>query len=181
MKKKIISMLAASAMLLAMLTACGSSGDTSTGTDAVQDAGSAQAAQTKDSTEKTDASDSEGTLAKYDVKIKGAQLCEDYEGNPAIIITYSWTNGSDETTSPMGSMMGEAFQDGVQIETAIVDFEYKDSMTDVRPGTTIDVEVIYEMTSQSKVEFEISALEDMFLDPVPKCTMEFDPATLESR
>ena len=175
MKRK-LAMIMASAMLMAMLTACGSSGDT--GANNTTDTGSAPVASTEDN---ADTVSSEGTLAKYDVTIKGAQLCKDYEGNPAIIITYSWTNGSDETTSPMGSMMGEAFQDGVQMETAIVDFEYNDGLTDVRPGTTIDVEAIYKTNSQSKVEFEISALEDMFLDPVPMVTAEFDPATLENR
>lgn len=175
MKRK-LAMIMASAMLMAMLTACGSSGDT--GANNTTDTGSAPVASTEDN---ADTASSEGILAKYDVTIKGAQLCKDYEGNPAIIITYSWTNGSDETTSPMGSMMEEAFQDGVQMETAIVDFEYNDGLTDVRPGTTIDVEAIYKMNSQSKVEFEISALEDMFLDPVPMVTAEFDPATLENR
>lgn len=179
MKRK-LAMIMASAMLMAMLTACGSSGGTNANdpSDSSKDAGSAPVASTEDS---ADTATSEGTLAKYDVTIKGAQLCKDYEGNPAIIITYSWTNGSDETTSPMGSMMEEAFQDGVQMETAIVDFEYNDGLTDARPGTTIDVEAIYKMNSQSKVEFEISALEDMFLDPVPMVTAEFDPATLENR
>lgn len=175
MKRK-LAMIMASAMLMAVLTACGSSGDT--GSNNTTDTGSAPVASTEDN---ADTVSSEGTLAKYDVAIKGAQLCKDYEGNPAIIITYSWTNGSDETTSPMGSMMEEAFQDGVQMETAIVDFEYNDGLTDVRPGTTIDVEAIYKMNSQSNVEFEISALEDMFLDPVPMVTAEFDPATLENR
>lgn len=179
MKKRLMAITIA-AMLLAMLTACGGSGDADAQT--TQDTGSATtAAQTDEASNEDTAEPSDGTLGSYAVEIKGAKLCKDYEGNNAIMITYSWTNNSDETTSPMGSMMEEAFQDGVQMETAIVDFEYNDGLTDVRPGTTIDVEAIYKMNSQSKVEFEISALEDMFLDPVPMVTAEFDPATLENR
>ena len=94
------------------------------------------------------------------------------------MITYSWTNNSEETTSPMGSMMEEAFQDGVQLDAAIVDFEYNDGLTDVRPGTTIDVDVIYELPSDSTVEFEISAIEDAFESNVPKVTASFEPSEL---
>lgn len=173
MKRK-LAMIAAAAMLAVMLTACGSSGAQT------QDTGSATAAtQTDVSAEDTSAS--KGTLADYEVEIKGAALCKDYEGNPAIAITYSWTNNSEATTSPMGSMMEEAFQDGVQLDMAIVDFEYNDGLTDVRPGTTIDVEAIYKMTSESTVEFELSAIEDAFRDPVPMVTAEFDPTALENR
>ena len=78
----------------------------------------------------------------------------------------------------MGSMMEEAFQDGVQLDAAIVDFEYNDGLTDVRPGTTIDVDVIYELPGDSTVEFEISAIEDALESNVPKVTANFEPSEL---
>lgn len=173
--KKLLSMLAITTMLLTMLTGCGSSSDQTTSTT---DTGSAAASE---QTTEDNATESSSTLASYSVEIKGAKLCEDYEGNPAIMITYSWTNGSEETTSPLGSMMPQAFQDGVELEVAIVDFEYNDGFSDVRPGTTIEVDAIYEMTSESVVEFELSAIEDIFLDPVPMVTADFDPTTLEHK
>lgn len=75
-------------------------------------------------------------------------------------------------------MVEKAFQDGVQIDTAIVDFEYSDGMSEVRPGTTVDVETIYKLSSDSTVEFEISAIEDMFDSDVPKETANFEPSEL---
>ena len=172
MKRKLM-MIAAAAMLAAMLTACGSSGDTSADTGSATTAAQTGEASTEDTAEPSD-----GTLGSYAVEIKGAKLCKDYEGNNAIMITYSWTNNSEETTSPMGSMMDEAFQDGVQLDAAIVDFEYNDGMTDVRPGTTIDVDVIYELPGDSTVEFEISAIEDAFESNVPKVKAKFEPSEL---
>ena len=172
MKRKLM-MIAAAAMLAVMLTACGSSGAQ------MQDTGSATtAAQTDEASNEDTTEPSDGALGSYAVEIKGAKLCKDYEGNNAIMITYSWTNNSDETTSPMGSMMEEAFQDGVQLDAAIVDFEYNDGLTDVRPGTTIDVDVIYELPGDSTVEFEISAIEDAFESNVPKVTANFEPSEL---
>ena len=171
--KKRLAMIAAAAMLAVMLTACGSSGVQT------QDTGSATtAAQTGEASTEDTSEPSDGTLGSYAVEIKGAKLCKDYEGNNAIMITYSWTNNSGETTSPMGSMMEEAFQDGVQLDAAIVDFEYNDGLTDVRPGTTIDVDVIYELPGDSTVEFEISAIEDALESNVPKVTANFEPSEL---
>ena len=176
MKKRLMA-IAIAAMLQATLTACGSSGDADAQT--TQDTGSATtAAQTDEASTEDTAEPSDGTLGSYAVEIKGAKLCKDYDGNNAIMITYSWTNNSDETTSPMGSMMEEAFQDGVQLDTAIVDFEYNDGLTDVRPGTTIDVDVIYELPSDSTVEFEISAIEDALESNVQKVTANFEPSEL---
>lgn len=172
MKRKLM-MIAAAAMLAMMLAACGSSGAQTQDTGIATTAAQTGEASTEDTTEPSD-----GTLGSYAVEIKGAKLCKDYEGNNAIMITYSWTNNSDETTSPMGSMMEEAFQDGVQLDAAIVDFEYNDGLTDVRPGTTIDVDVIYELPGDSTVEFEISAIEDALESNVPKVTANFEPSEL---
>lgn len=103
-----------------------------------------------------------GNLGDYDVEIKGAVTTTDYEGNPAIVVTYSWTNNSDETTSCMTSVIASAFQDGVELETAIIMddsvFDASPYMKDVRPGTTIDIQQAFELTSSSNVEIEISEL-----------------------
>lgn len=116
-----------------------------------------------------------GDLGDYHVEIKGASLAKDYEGNSAIVITYTWTNNSDGTTNAMVSMMEKAFQDGVQLDTAIV-AGLSDSMRDVRPGTTIDIEKAFSLTSDtSTVELEITEFMSFSNDMV---TAEFNPAEL---
>lgn len=121
-----------------------------------------------------------GDLGDYHVEIKGAQLAEDYEGNPAIIVTYSWTNNSDDTTSAMVSTSEKAFQDGVQLDTAIIMdsdvYDSGNSMKDVRPGTTLDIQCAFLLTSEtSVVEFEIAEWISFSDDMV---TMDFDPSAL---
>lgn len=121
-----------------------------------------------------------GDIGDYHVEIKSAFLAQDYEGNPAIVITYAWTNNSDETTSAMATTIEKAFQDGVELDTAIITdddrYDGDSSMKDVRPGTTIDVQCAFALTSDtSTVEFELSEWISLSDDMV---TMDFDPANL---
>lgn len=121
-----------------------------------------------------------GDLGDYHVEIKGATLAKDYSGKPAIIVTYAWTNNSNDTTSAMVSVSGKAFQDGVQLETALImgddSYDAGASMKDVRPGTTIDVQSAYILTSETAVvEFELTDWISFSDDMV---TMDFDPAAL---
>lgn len=121
-----------------------------------------------------------GDLGDYHVEVKGASLAKDYEGKSAIVITYAWTNNSDDTTSAMVSVGAKAFQDGVQLESAMIvgddSYDAGTSMKEVRPGTTIDVQCAYILTSEtSAVEFELTEWISLSDDMV---TMNFDPATL---
>lgn len=135
--------------------------------------------------EKEDASNQDvpknvGDLGDYHVEIKSAVLAEDYEGNPAIVVTYAWTNNSDDTKSSLSCVIAKAFQDGVELESAIIMnddvFDSSSYTKEVRPGTTIDIQNAFVLTSETSiVGVEISELIS-FSD---KCVaMDFDPATL---
>lgn len=95
----------------------------------------------------------------YYVEIKNAELAEDYEGSPALIVTYAWTNNSDKTTVAATSVLCHAFQDGVGLDTAIImnsSIFDANSMTEVRPGTTIDVQAAFKLSNTSSiVEVEV--------------------------
>lgn len=100
-------------------------------------------------------------LGDYAVEIKSATVTQDYDGNPAVIITYSWTNNSSETTSPMLSISTAVFQDGIGMDSAFIydDPDYDGGMysTDVRPGTTIEVQQAFELSNTtSPIEVEIT-------------------------
>ena len=125
---------------------------------------------------------SSGDLGDYHVEIRDAALAADYAGNPAIVITYSWTNNSADTISAMAAILAKAFQNGVQLDAAIIgDDSVYDSaaqMRDVRPGTTVDVQCAYLLTSDTAaVEFELSELVSLSRDIV---LMNFDPAELSA-
>lgn len=101
------------------------------------------------------------SLGDYVVEIKSATVTQDYDGNPAVIITYSWTNNSSETTSPMLSISTAVFQNGVGMDSAFIydDPAYDGDMysTDVRPGTTVDVQEAFELSdTTSPIEVEIT-------------------------
>lgn len=136
------------AMVGGMISSFSSLGDSFGGTEDGQEA-----------TEATRANPAQ--LGDYVVEIKSATVTQDYEGNPAVIITYSWTNNSSETTSPMLSISTAVFQDGVGMDTAFIydDPAYDSGMysTDVRPGTTIDVQEAFELNNTtSPIEVEIT-------------------------
>lgn len=101
-----------------------------------------------------------GALGDYYVEIKGAAAAEDYEGKPAIIMTYAWTNNSEDTTSAWTSVFPKAFQDGVQLETAWITDEGYDGdaeSREARPGTTLDIQKAYVLgNTSSLVEFELT-------------------------
>lgn len=123
-----------------------------------------------------------GDLGDYHVEIKGAVLTEDYQGNPSIVVTYSWTNNSEKTTSAMVALDGDAFQDGIGLETAItMNSDVHDGsayMTEIRPGASLDVTLAYVLkNTTSVVEFELSELISFSNDIVP---MTFDPNTLQA-
>lgn len=120
-------------------------------------------------------------LGDYYVEIKSASLAQDYKGNPAIVVTYAWTNNSDDTTSSMTAVSCSAFQDGVELETAIITDDSYDSdsfMTEVRPGTTIDIQAAFVLpNTTSIVEVEVGEW-ITFESDSPIAYMEFDPAAL---
>ncbi len=121
-----------------------------------------------------------GDLGDFHVEVKSAVLTKDHDGAPVIVITYAWTNNSEDTTSAMVSIYEKAFQDGVQLESAFLfdnpNYDSGTSSKDVRPGTTLDIQRAFVMTSETApVEFELS---EAFSWSDDKLTMEFNPAEL---
>ena len=195
MKKKWI-VLALCMTLCMLITACASSNDggnqqqtddsaTDSSTENDQQATDGQQVQeTEDGEEDApeEEKSSAATLGDYEVEIKSASIVQDYEGNPAIVVTYSWTNNSEDTTSAITSVSCSAFQSGVGLETAIImdDSAYdSDSfMTEVRPGTTIDVQAAFVLNDKTSiVEVEIGEWITLEDDPTI-AYMEFDPTAL---
>ena len=177
MKKRVLALLLGGLLALS-LCACG--GEPEPTEDTTQDSKQETAQESQKEEAPTDLS--KATLGNYDVEIKDAFLAKDYEGNPAIVVNYTWTNNSEDTTSAMVALIGKAFQDGVQLETAITDgsiegYDAEASMKEMRPGTTQDFQEVYVMTSEtSPVEVEMTEAFTLENDMVTKT---FDPTTLQ--
>ncbi len=99
------------------------------------------------------------TAAKYAVTIDDGQVTTDYAGKPALLVTYTWTNNSDKATSFMVAVSGKAFQNGVQLDSAIVSgADTSASMNEIKPGATTTVQQAYVLDDQTDVTVECTEL-----------------------
>lgn len=102
---------------------------------------------------------------KYGIELKDAQVVTNYEGKNILVVKYTFTNYSEDTTSATVALYIKAFQDGVQLENG---FLYTDDLTedlaplqendwkDIRPGASIDCYAGFELDSTSEVEVEVT-------------------------
>ena len=102
------------------------------------------------------------------------QINKDYEGKDMVVINYDFTNNSEDTMSALVGIYMQAFQDGVQLDTAMVldDSVYDAGIAqkDIKPGTTLEgCQNAFVLTSDSPVEIEVS---DMFNDPTVGMTYD---------
>ena len=135
----------ASGLFALGLAGCGNSSTTSTSTSDAQ----------KEDQKKSEEKQPE----KFAVTIGTLTQIADYNGDPAAKITFNFTNNSDETTSFMSSVRVEAYQDGQQLEAAVItsgDVNWESTAN--KTGTSLDVEQAYKLISSSDVEVEVYPL-----------------------
>lgn len=97
------------------------------------------------------------------MQIHDFKLANDYAGKPAILIGFSFTNNSEENESVMFALSYKAYQNGVQLDSAIIMdnsvYNADDLMKDVQPGASIDVVAAYSLSSETApVEFEVEEI-----------------------
>lgn len=124
----------------------------------------------------------EGNLGDYYVEIENAFVTQDREGNPALVVTYAWTNNSENTTNAMTALAEHAFQDGVEIGFAVISgeprYEPGTSAVNIRPGASTEVQCVFALSNvTSPVEFEVSELISLSRETV---SASFDPAALSA-
>lgn len=148
--KRIIAVTIAALAVLG-LSGCGSSG----GTTAPPTSETPMAAETAPPAAEPNVVDS-----KYGVTIDSSQVGTDYDGKPAIVVTYTFTNNSDKATSFMVAVSAKAFQNGVELGDALVvdGVDSQPLMSDIKPGATITVQDAYLLADQSEVTVEVSEL-----------------------
>jgi hypothetical protein len=110
-----------------------------------------------------------GMLGDYAVTIKECKVTKTYDGKAAVIITYEWTNNSDEAKSFSLAFEDKVYQNGVECTDGILGgdaIEYGDVYADVKPGVTFAVQAAYELQDESTpVDVE---LKEMSLFPSDK-------------
>lgn len=102
-----------------------------------------------------------GTLGDYHVEIKEAFLTTDYQGNPAAVVTYTWTNNGQEAASAMAELVDQAFQSGAELSAATITtgqrYETGTKLREVQPGGQADVQCAFHLESvTAPIEFQVS-------------------------
>lgn len=130
------------------------------GSDAGDDAPAAeQPAEEQPAEEQTEEPAEEQASSKYAVTIDGSTVTTDYEGKPAIIVDYTFTNNSDDATSFAVACSQKAFQNGVQLETAVVlDDLGNGYLAEIKPGATTSARRAYSLADESDVTVEVTEL-----------------------
>ena len=112
--------------------------------------------------ESPDPTDSQHTNDESPVILLNKELAKDYEGKDVLVLTFEWTNLTDENTYFSLDVNVKCFQDGVALESAImIDDTYPTAkaITEVKPGGTIEVAEAFILSNmESVVEIEVSPL-----------------------
>lgn len=119
-----------------------------------------------------------GDVGNFSVSITGYKLIKDYDGNPAVVITYDWTNNSEETSNFMSSLSTQTFQNGIECESAFIvgdsDYDSEASMKDIKPGITLTVQEAFELQdTENPIEVEVSEFMTFDSNP-PIITQTFE-------
>lgn len=100
----------------------------------------------------------DNTLGDYGCVVSGAKLCKDWNGNDAVLVTYEFTNNSANAISFDVALDAKAYQDGIGLETAILESDETDYLdVDIKPGVTKSVNKAYvlrDTTTPIEVEVE---------------------------
>ena len=119
-----------------------------------------------------------GEFGGYAIDIEEAVLTQDGDGKPALAVTFTWTNNSEETLSAWDVWQFYAYQDGIQVDTTWVfdnpdvTLDDKDS-TRIRPGTSLTFQKVFSLFNDvSDVEVEVEQWYDYKQDPgvIAACT-----------
>ena len=111
--------------------------------------------------------DSKGSLGDFDVEIVSALKAKDYKKDDVAIITVKWTNNSDEPAAFIYKLNLSAYQNGVEMEDAIMvdGIDSQASMNKIQPGKTVELKDAFVISGDSDIEIHIT--EAMSFDDNP--------------
>lgn len=92
------------------------------------------------------------------------ELSTDYEGDPCLILYYTYTNKSDEINGVMDSSLYlRAYQNGVQCDYATISVEIENQAIrnytkSVMPGMSLEIAESFEISDENDITFVLSDL-----------------------
>ncbi len=143
----LLGLACAFALAAALTTGCGNT-RSSSGNDEV--------------TTQSTTSASSSTQSQYVVTIDTCTAATTYDGKAAVYVDYTFTNNSEKATEPLAAVSCQAFQNGVQLDTAILvnteGYDGSNSMKEIKPGASITYQLAYVLDDASPVSVEVSNL-----------------------
>ncbi len=160
MKARVFGMAATFALAGCLALAGCSSGSTDDSQEATT-SGDEQSATQEEETVQSD----------YEVSIDDCVVTEDYEGNSAIVVTFTWTNNSEDNQMFEVAIDATAFQNGIELDYATIsvtneEFDTNSAYNEIKPGTTQTVQQAFLLDDQSEVTVECTefiSLDDTLL------------------
>lgn len=134
-----------------------SQSEASTQSSTLESTSSTEAPESTSSTETPEEPISEGSgkLGDYYLEIMDYEIKKDYEDKDSIVVTYKFTNNSEENATFLVKILGKAFQDGVELSDAIIFGEENNSLKEIKTGASIEVKKAYVLNNlESPVEIE---------------------------
>lgn len=150
--KKVLSILTASILVGSLMVGCSSdTSDTSKDSDTK--------VKVEKEKEKSNKVDSDNMILDQETmtfKLDGVKVIKDYDGNDALEINYTFTNKQEEATSALVGVCIDGYQNGKQMEIAIVDTDEFNEQTNLKKGITQDnCKNYYVLSDDSPVELEV--------------------------
>ncbi|MDD4592835.1 MAG: DUF5067 domain-containing protein [Parabacteroides sp.] len=124
----------------------------------------------KEYTQSELASSGEGDIGDYHVKILDASFTKDYNGTPAIVVNFEFTNNSEDAEMFLSSTNVTAYQDGVELDIAMIMnasvYDAGLAQKKIKPGVSLVVQSAFVLASDSPVEIEVAKFISFGNDPI---------------
>ena len=85
----------------------------------------------------------------YTVQIMDCKTTKDHSGDPAVVVTYRWKNGSSSAKSFSSVMYPKVFQDDVQLDTTIASgVDVSGYLEKIKPGKSATLKLAYKLENK---------------------------------
>ena len=121
-------------------------------------------------------SDGEGVINDCYIKIISAEKGQDFVGDPVAVITYEWTNNSNENKAFSDAFASNAYQNGVKCTSynVISGVDSSKLAAEVEPGGTLQIKEGYIISGYSDITVEIRPGTNVKEDIVVSKTFSFN-------
>ena len=100
-------------------------------------------------------------VGDFNVRLKNAVITADGDGENVLLVTYTFTNNSDENAAFYTNVIDTAFQNGIELEKPIFNdikgYDHNLKGREIQPGKTFDVQEAFFLDDTSTdVEIQLS-------------------------